>query len=680
MALKISNTNDTGGGDKDTAEVHGNVVVKDRFDINIDQPLPALDNAPALAFRVTPRRDVTRSMYALVCDPKLPPRTDLITTVQKVKSEALFRVVDWSIVDWAPENRRCPVVILEQPKGERVFQNSEHVRERMNEEELARHFIVPVAELMVSLSEHKVTHRAIRPDNLFFTDDTKTTIQLGECLSSPPAMVQPVICEPLDSAMSAPGGRGVGRSKDDMYALGVCILTLLAGEYPLKGMSDDEIIEEKTMMGSFGAMTQIHRVSATMAEVLHGLLNDNYDERWDIDDLIMWANGRRLSPKHSAVSARATRAYVMDEKEYWTARSLARAMSLHWEEAKPVLNDGSLDGWLRRSLGEEAKIEAVNSAKMGLPPEEDDRMLARTIIALDPSGPIRLRGLAATIWGLGSFAAHYADQGEARSAFTGLVTMSLGQFWLDMQMLTRVDPQQEVAKIEKQRPTLLRVGSGYGLERVIYELNMSYPCRSPMFDRDYVPTLEHVLPALERLAAPAPKEMSRLVDREIAAFVATHSRRAVADELRAMDDADTALAGLGQVRLLAILQDAHSRGIRFPAVSEAAANLLMPMVERFNSRTARRMVQEKLNKAASEGRLDRLVEIADDLNALESDNRAYLTATNFYTKTALDLLNLRRDVREQKTIAGNIGGQISSGIAGIFASVACVIFAAIKLI
>src|SRR3546814_2685822 len=107
--------------------------------------------------------------------------------------------------------------------------------------------------------------------------------------------------------------------------------------------------------------------------------------------------------------------------DHLSCRELAEGFSRHWDEALECLTDGSLDTWLRRSLGDEERTEAVNQAKTvvsGFGTESDDRILARVCIALDPYGAIRYRDFRATIEGVGGFLGAFVDDEGARRLFS----------------------------------------------------------------------------------------------------------------------------------------------------------------------------------------------------------------------------------------------------------------------
>ena len=56
--------------------------------------------------------------------------------------------------------------------------------------------------------------------------------------SAPPAMHQPAVCETAYTALCHPAARGDGRIADDVYALGVLLMTLALGRLPMEGVDD----------------------------------------------------------------------------------------------------------------------------------------------------------------------------------------------------------------------------------------------------------------------------------------------------------------------------------------------------------------------------------------------------------------------------------------------------------
>src|SRR3546814_10365001 len=102
-----------------------------------------------------------------------------------------------------------------------------------------------------------------------------------------------------------PSGRGNGAVADDLYALGATILYLLQGHSPLAGLDDRSIVAAKIEKGSFAAMSGEARLPVGLMEPLRGLLMDDPQQRWTIEDLDLWVSGRRLSPKQAQPPKRA---------------------------------------------------------------------------------------------------------------------------------------------------------------------------------------------------------------------------------------------------------------------------------------------------------------------------------------------------------------------------------------
>ena len=676
MALKVSGG---GGRDAQVQPMGGPITAKNRYDVHPDSPMEALDSPPAVAFKATHRRDSARQLCAYICDPKAPPRLEIISSLHRVDHPNLLRVVDWDVIDWPPEGRRCPVVISDRPPGPRVFASLQATRQPMMEETVVRLFIKPVAEVLTEMHELGLYHRKIRPDNLFFTDESERAIVLGECYTTPPGQVQPAVFETMECGLANPAGRGEGGAENDLYALGVTALSLLFGHVPLIDMDDDAVMRRRLTVGSYAAAVRNQRVSLSMMEALRGLMNDDPQERWTMAELDLWLNGRRLSPKQQMMPTKAARAFRFAGGDYHMARELAYAMHRHWDAAAEPIRDGTLDTWLRRGLSDEHRIEAVNDAKAGTSEDaasETDRLIARVIIALDPDGPIRLRDFSATIEGVGSLIAANLHESGTRQSFANVIDMGLGQFWLEQQR--KVDPHQirYLTRLDKSKAMLHQQGVGFGIERVAYELNSGLPCLSPMFERDYVAAVDHVLPALERVLENAGSDedrSGRLIDNHVAAFVATNSKRVGGNELRDLDrDMMTPDARLAQIGVLAALQESVNRNSEFKTLSAEAARILEPAVERFQSRERQRRIRDKLGRAADTGRLQAVLDIVDDNRELRDDRTQFDRAKARYAQSVRDTIAVKRDMKNRKALAEEVGGQMSSVLSALGATVTAI--------
>ncbi len=160
----------------------------------------------------------------------------------------------------------------------------------------SRAVIKPIAEGLIELGLKGITHRAIRPDNLYFVDEQKTKIVLGDCVTSVHAQDQPVLVETIESGMAQPSGRGTGNSSADMSAFGASVLIIALGRNPLAGVPDAEIVRRKIQIGSYSALVGDERVPVALIECLRGMLTDDAEQRWQATNIDLWLNGKRLTP------------------------------------------------------------------------------------------------------------------------------------------------------------------------------------------------------------------------------------------------------------------------------------------------------------------------------------------------------------------------------------------------
>jgi hypothetical protein len=668
MALNLT------GSNEDENLASGSVTLKGRFTIDLGGAIPAYDVAPCIAHNASEIGDGNKPVMALICDPMLPLRVDKIMPIRSLETRMMLKPHDWGVIDWVSEGRRCPAVVIDRPNGGRVMASLDAKMRPIHEDTVARLLIRPGAEFLELFANNNLTHRAIRPDNLFYADANQSRMVLGDCVSAPPAIAQPTIFETIESGMALPAGRGEGSSLNDLYSLGVTVLTLLIGHVPLAGMTGEQVIQEKLTHGTYNALGGRERISLTMMEVLRGLLDDDPQERWTVSDLMYWSNGRRQSPKPKAIPRKANRPFVFDGAEYQTTRELANGFANNWDAAVTPIRDGSLNVWLRRGFSDEELIKSVNLAMtdpMGVD-RSDDWIISRVCIALDPQAPIRYRELRATVGGLGPLIGSYLDDENMRDQFGKTLREELPTFWQKNQRHLTAVEEKFVSDYERARTNVDRIGLGLGIERVAYDLNPNLPCRSPIFENDYVVEVAGMLPALEFIAV-STGELKSLVDRNGAAFLASKMARHVTSDLRDLDNkVDPHVSLIAAVKILATVQNRVSKH-DFVDLSAAIASMLEASIKRFHSRSIRKRVRDRLKKARRNGGLSRLVDAVNDPRDVAADTNAFRQAVAVYSQTLMEDQRLEYEKTHRDYYAREMGAQMSSTVSGFITCVASVL-------
>ena len=532
----------------------GSIILADRFEIQPQLPMPELSHKHAQAFAALDQDNTSQKAYALIIGHDLPVREKTLRTMKGVGKSGLVLPLGWGVVDWPVTGTRRMAIVLARPDGKRLVKSAQDRITPTPAKQLITEFLDPIIPLLRELGDMRMTHRAIRADNLY-RGEGGAAIVLGECFSAPPGYSQPALYEPIERSMAMREGRGEGTPTDDYYALGVTLAVLAGGGGPLRGLTDDQVTASKLEFGSFAAINGGRRPPNEFAELLRGLLCDDPALRWGAEDLDHWLLGRRENPKAPPQETVAPRSFPFADRGYNTLRTLAHGMGLSWEHARTTVKDDGLERWVRLSIKKTSLADAIIGCRFsgsnGPRTISDDLLIARTITVMDPGGPLRFRRFMAMPDGMGPALVAAMQQGEVANFFA--------------EMITGMMPAFRVAQEPAAGATLLSLqdtglalsrhlgvrGPGYGIERCLYELNPTLQCLSPRVLKYFVTSVPELLAAMDAETASDDPP----IDRHIAAYLAVRLRADIDRNLNeiavASGPAETVLA---QLRLLALAQ------------------------------------------------------------------------------------------------------------------------------
>lgn len=657
----------------------GGLPVGQRAEMLPNVPLPELNSngGPAYAARMK-GGEGSSDLMAVLCNTGLPPRLDAINSMRGIDHPSLLRLIDSGVVSWPQDGNRYYAFAFQRPLAPRFKSSIDETHTPLREDAVNHYFVTPLIGAVQELQRTGVVHNGIRPTNIFWRLGTAMPPQLSECLSVPGGYGQPALFEPIERGQCPPVGRGVGQHSDDCYALGVTFALMFLGFNPLQGMDDASIVRLKIERGSFAALVGNHRLSASHIEILRGLLNDDARQRWTGDDLDQWLSGRRLTPKNTDTGHRASRYYEFCGKEYWSARALAMAFPQHVTEAVQIIENGSLEKWLRRAMDDDERannlVEMLSQISVaGKSAFYEDQLVARACIVLDPSGPLRYRGLCVMPAGIASMLVENAMSGGNQQILAEIIAQQLVTFWVETQQDIKTELVPIGQQFERMKMLIEKTTYGNGVERVIYELNPGLPCLSPILLSQYVASPRMMLDAYERMASSGHRP-PELVDRHIAAFLIVRDQRSeLLFEAVTAPESDPR-RGIALLTLFSEMQYRYGPD-NTPALARLIEPMLEPAIQRFLGKTLKERLRQQLREATSVGNLGAMLRIIDDPKRIDHDRQDFMAARMLYLNILKDINASEAKIQNKELVIRSIGKPMAASISTFLAIV--MVFAAI---
>jgi eukaryotic-like serine/threonine-protein kinase len=649
----------------------GAVPLGNRSEVFPDKPMADYDAAGGTAHLARMRGAHTADLMAIICRSGYPPRSDIVNQLRRIDNPAILRLLDQGMVDLPQEGQRYYGFVFEQPQNPRLWTTLDETRPPLGEDFLNRRVITPLTDGLKQFADVGLMHGSVRPTNMFWRENSGGAPQLGECVSVAPGIGQPLMFESLERAQALPYARGAGTILDDMYALGVTIIMLALGRNPLKGLDDATILRLRLERGSFTTMLDNHKLPPGHVELLRGLLQDDPQQRWTPYDVEQWLSGQRLSPKQSEFNKRATRGLSFAGKEYWQVRPLLPMLWSHSAEAAKLLQTGEIDRWLRRSMSDPERADRLDAAleklkNSGRSTQYEEQMVTLASIALDPQGPIAYRGQIVMPGGVGGALAEAMRTGEHLQLVAEIISNQFVGAWVQQQTHGKAELMPLEQSFERMRGHVEQSGFGSGLERVVYELNPTLGCLSPLVRGHNVIAAPDFLIALEKTAAQGnrPREP---IDRHIAGWLVVKDRQ-VEQTLRGLNSGDDALRrGLATLALYNYWQEKHGPDA-LPGLCSWLAGILEPMVRRYYNRPTRDAAAAALQQAVASGELRQLVRLLDDPSLVARDQQGFQAARQIYRATVAQIAVLERQRQQQKEVERIYGRPTATYIAWVLSA------------
>jgi eukaryotic-like serine/threonine-protein kinase len=645
------------------------VVLQDRFTIFPDRPYPELATAETPAVVAEDPMTPGEIRAALICDVDPLPRIEVMDKLKALARPGLTQIAAFGAVDWPGSEGERLAVVINPPQGGRLVPAGAVKFAPMAPEVLVDQVIRPVVTGLTEMFHRNQTHRGIRPDNLFFSDATRTRIVLGQAVTAPAGYYQTPGFETLECSTADPAGKGGGTRAEDMFSLGATLLSLLIGRVPGADMDEDDFYAQRVEKGSLDACIDPRELPRDMIDGLRGLMADDARERWTLEHLKGWLEGNRVTAPRSYATVRAHQGFDFGGKKYWTAPALAFAMSRKRDAAAKALRSGGVFDWMKKSLPDNTATDALGTviAEADMAGGAgDDLLIARASVAMDPAAPIRFSGYSTRLDGIGPMLVSAQRKPGGLAAMTEMLKANLPSYWLSSQPKHVSRGVGLNAHLEKLGRWVTDASPGAGIERCLYDLNPNLPCRSPITGGRWVSDPSQLLPAIDKVAA-AGGIGRQPIDRHIAAFLASRSHADTTQLLGLMQPTTVDdHSAIGTLRLLAELQQSF-KSKPLPGLGNWCADLLKPVIETFHHRKRRAKLLEVTMGVARSGNLPALLKLIDDAQFKKVDRSGFEKAKERWSRAEKDLADMEKNnakrIDEARRTGREAAAIISSGMA-----------------
>lgn len=640
-----------------------------------DQRLPEYDNGEIKAYRGSGKGNIPDNIIAYVCRDDLSPRTNIGANYNKIINPNLMRLVASGVVYW-PEDKRHRYVLVYDSNLGKAIADDDHGAYGWDQDQVSNSVITPMIGLLLDFRDKEFVHGRICPTNIFDGASAKMErVVLGECLSQPAWNSLPSMYLTIEKAMTDPFGRGRGVHEEDLYSFGVMLTVLMRNTNPLKGLSEKEIIAEKIKHGSYQTLTGKDRFTGSILELLRGLLVDDVNQRWTLDEIQAWMDGRRLSPKQSAKRLKANRPLQLMGQKYIYPELLAMDMPEHVNEAAHLVTTDELDQWLQRAIDNNTLTDRVNKFRAGASDVKglnfQQMLVTHVCMALHPEAPIRYKKVGFLPEGIGTALTNAYVKKENVQSYVDLLTHYIGPKWVDNNEGANIDVGGLISKFESCKTFLKMPTIGFGVERCIYYLDPCAPCFSEKIRNYCVRNPEDLMDAFEHLSQKSERP-HRFFDRHIVAFLSIKDRQNIDPYFYELGNSEVHQNVLGELKTLATIQKRSHLG-NFPGIAEWIADNLSEVYERIHDHEKSKKLKKKVNKLIGKGDITKIAALFDDPHLFSNDKGFFFEAMKQFQLLKFEQVQLKNELDHNKAYGEESGRQIAAMVSCVIASIAILV-------
>ncbi len=652
------------------------------IDVDFKEPLDDLSKGTIKAYRAHGSNKMPSSLVAFICDKTLTPRRQATIKYSKIFNVSLPRFVESGKIFVPSEKEERFCFIYENNFGKKLLP-PDHPQAALafRPDDVMSNIVKPLIKTIIELNNKDMVHGEIWPGNMFHSGiGAGEGIKLGDCLTASASSLLPALYEPVERAMADPVAKGRGTLADDLYALGVSLAVMMRTADPLAGLTEAEVIERKIDKGSYTTLIGRDRFSGAMLELLRGLLYDDASQRWDLEDIEAWLDGRRLSPKQSSKRIKAARPLIFANKKYTRPELLATDLHKHPEETARFVENGELHQWVDRAIedkGIKVRLEQVEKDLALLDRGEgyNKRLAAFLAVGLYTDSPIFYDNIKFLPSGFGKAMTTAFRRGENIQPFANAMRHVFVIPALRYKKSGNLTPI--LTKFDSCRAFMQQTNIGFGIERCMYVMDVDCPCLSPVLDKYYVSTPEELMRAFEQVCSQ--DKPQSLIDRHVLAFLSVKDRKNVEPYVAELRSKEAYKNILGQLQTFATIQS-RARLENFPAIAHWFADNLTVVFDKFHDAKRKEFLQAKVEKAKKIGNLSQLSQLFEDPLLYQSDVGKFQQAAEQFKKLDAEKEKIETKLKDKNGYGQELGQQTGSVVAMFLSFVIILITAYVTLV
>lgn len=659
-------------------------VLQGRFRIDMSHPLKEFSHEHAQAYEAADTLDNNTPCIAMLCESKHMQRYRVMERIQTIEHRAVLPLKGFGSIELSTGNAERFAVVYQRPNGQPLTQWVAQKRISHSPHFLLEHVLIPLITGLEHFGALDISHGLVNPHNIFF--DGQLAV-LGPCVSGPSGYSQPYCFESLERLQAHPCGKGEGSVSQDYYALAVTLLYILHGAEHFAYFTHESLALRVLKEGAYNTLMRDREVPEIFYDFLRGTLTQNPEERWGEKQLKSWLAGKRYNVLPPPPPTEAVRPFEFKEMPVSNRRELAHLFASDWGAMLGSLHNSALSHWVTVSLRNKELAEMIAKlvkSALELHGKNDTQVaeiLSNIVLLLDQLGPLRIRQLSMNVEGIDTMTAEMYQQNAASELqfLAKFVETNMINYWITLQTKRQPDFHLDdrlndlVHRLDRLRNCIRNSGYGFGLERMLYDLNPDLPCQSPLFDNRYVRTLPQLLRALDRVAPGL--EGDEIIDRHVAAFIA--SKLQIQNEIRLNDLASMPMLATSRIMialyLLATVQE-RVEPMRLPGLTHWFAVRLLPMMDSIHSKTLRQKMKSMLVNITPLGLTQKLAELMINADYAAADSGGFEKALETYRKNALEITKLKQPERlEYETHRMGLNLATTLAYAGLIFSVLYII-------